>query len=71
MKETHFPWENFFTITVSLTIIVWLLFFIYDYFLLGKKKTEDIYDNPTKTKDKGKDNRVQIKTDEVTFDSML
>ena len=66
-----FPWESFIKYTSIITLIVWAGFFFYDYFILGSKTKEDIYDNPINKKTKELDTRQQVLTDKVEFDSML
>lgn len=66
-----FPWSAFIKYTCILTVTCWAGFFFYDYFIIGSKTKEDIYDNPINKKTNELDSREQVLTDKVEFDAIL
>ena len=52
------------------TLVVWGVFFFYDYFIRDVESKDSIFDNPS-SKANSFDNRPQIHTNKVEFDSMI
>lgn len=53
-----------------ITAVTWAIFFFYDYFIRGSEKKDSIFDNPS-SKPNGFDQRMQVETETVEFDSMI
>lgn len=65
-----FDWNAYGKRVGIATLIVWGIFFFYDYFIRGVESKDSILDNPS-SKVNRFDNRTQIHTDKVEFDAMI
>ena len=65
-----FNWIVYSKVVGIATLAVWGIFLFYDYFIRSTHTKESIFDNPN-SKANSFDNRPQIHTNQVEFDSMI